>query len=197
MTIDVSFYPGWLPHGNLPEMKAMNQRKFVFTASLLLFIVAAACSQAKEPGGSSVTGVFVASTPCSQGTRPLPGIPAGAGCELITWHLTLYGDGSGKTPSTYILHCVYGLPKQGTPGFIGGGEKLDMEGKWTISKGVPSNPGATVYQLTDNKTNKTMSFLKLSDDLLHLLDSHQRLLIGTAAWSYTLNRVGRKYTGNK
>ena len=135
-------------------------------------------------------GTYVASTPCSEGTRPLPGIPVGAGCEFIKWDLTLYQQDPGKTPATFTLHCLYGIPKQGTTGFIGGGKKLDMAGTWTIHKGTPSNPGAIIYQLTDDKTNKTISFLKLGDDLLHLLDDHQRLMIGTAAWSYTLNRVG-------
>jgi len=67
-----------------------------------------------------------------------------------------------------------------------------MEGKWTIGKGIRSNSNAIVYRLHDIKTNKTISFLKLNDNLLHLLDSDQRLMIGTAAWSYTLNRVPNK-----
>jgi hypothetical protein len=110
----------------------------------------------------------------------------------MKWHLTLYQDGSKKTPDTYKLDCFFGLPKQGTNGFIGGGKKTEMEGKWTIDKGTPSDPHAIVYRLHDSKTNTTISFLKLNDNLLHLLDSDQRLMIGTAAWSYTLNRIGNK-----
>ncbi len=170
----------------------MKQIKSVFAASLLFFIVTNSCSQKKGPGSSSILGIFIASTPSSQGTRPLPGIPANADCELMKWNLILYQDESGKTPATYKLHCLYGLPKQGTTGFIGGGKKVEMEGKWTIIKGTGSNLNAIVYRLNDNKTNKTISFLKLNDDLLHLLDSDQRLMIGSAAWSYTLNRIGNK-----
>jgi len=114
----------------------MKQLKFVFTASLLFFIVLNSCSQKNGQESSSVLGIFVASTPCSQGTRPLPGIPVNADCELVKWNLTLYQDGSEKTPTTYKLHCLYGLPKQGTKGFIGGGKKVEMEGKWTIIKGL-------------------------------------------------------------
>ncbi len=170
----------------------MKQLKFVFTASLLFFIVLNSCSQKNGQESSSVLGIFVASTPCSQGTRPLPGIPVNADCELVKWNLTLYQDGSEKTPTTYKLHCLYGLPKQGTKGFIGGGKKVEMEGKWTIIKGLATNPNAIVYRLNDNKTNKTISFLKLNDNLLHLLDGDQHLMIGNAAWSYTLNRIGDK-----
>ncbi len=170
----------------------MKQLKFVFTASLLFIIVTNSCSQKNSPGSSAALGIFVASTPCSQGTKPLPGIPVDADCEFMKWNLTLYQDESAKTPTTYKLHCSYGLPKQGTTGFIGGGKKIEMEGKWTIVKGRGSNPNAIVYRLNDNKTDKTISFLKLNDDLLHLLDSNQRLMIGSAAWSYTLNEINDK-----
>jgi len=170
----------------------MKQLKFVFTACWLLFIVTNAWSQKNGPESSSTLGVFVASTPCSQGTRPLPGIDAGEDCELMKWHLTLYQDVLKKTPTIYTLQYSYGLPKQGTTGFIGGGKTLGIEGKWTVIQGTPSNPHAIIYRLTDNKTNKTISFLKLNDHLLHLLDDDQRLMIGTAAWSYTMNRIDDK-----
>lgn len=170
----------------------MTQPKVVCTASLLFFIVMHCCSQQNSPETSSVLGIFVASTPCSQVSRPLPGISVNTDCEFIKWKLTLYQDASTKTPTTYKLHSLYGLPKQGTTGFIGGGKKIDLEGKWTIIKGVASNRNAMVYQLKDSKTSRTISFLKLNDNLLHLLDSDQRLMIGNAAWSYTLNRIDNK-----
>jgi hypothetical protein len=84
------------------------------------------------------------------------------------------------------------LPKQGTTGLIGGGKIVELEGKWKIVKGTASKCQAIIYQLLDNKTNHTISFLKLNDDLLHLLDSDQRLMIGSAAWSYTLNKTVNK-----
>ena len=100
--------------------------------------------------------------------------------------MTLYQN------ETYTLHYTYGLPKQGTTGFIEGGNKAGMKGTWTIIKGTRSDSHATVYRLHDSKTGKTISLLKLNDNLLHLLDSDQHLMIGSAAWSYTLNRVDSK-----
>ena|SRR5690349_10171685 len=170
----------------------MKRLKFVFTVALLFFVVMNSCSQQNTPGVSSIVGVFVASTPCSQGTRPLPGIAANADCELIKWKLTLYQHAITKTPTTYQLHAVYGLPKQGTTGFIGGGKNIEIGGKWLIVKGTPSDGHAIIYQLHDIESNKTISFLKLNDNLLHVLDSEQHLMIGTAAWSYTLNRIDNK-----
>ena len=169
----------------------MQQLKFIFSASLLFFIATVSCSQNGSERDSSI-GVFVASTPCSQGSRPLPGIPASADCELMKWNLTLFQDKSTKTPTVFKLHCVYGLPKQGTTGFIGGGKKVDLEGKWTIVKGTAANTNAIIYRLNPDNTTENISFLKLNDDLLHLLDSKQRLMIGSAAWSYTLNRMDIK-----
>ena len=170
----------------------MRQLKFAFTPALLFLIVTNSCSQKNSTGSSSVLGIFVASTPCTKGTKPLPGISLNEDCELIKWNLTLYQVESKKTPTKYKLHCVYGLAKQGTTGFIGGGKKVELEGNWTIAKGTGSNPNAIIYRLNDNKTNKSISFLKLNDDILHLLDSDQHLMIGSAAWSYTLNRINNK-----
>jgi len=136
------------------------------------------------------TATFVASTPCSTGTRPLPGIPQGkTGCELIKWHLQLKGAGNKENPGTYILDCDYGMPKQGTRGFINGGSHLHREGKWMIIKGSSSNPSAIIYKLDPDKSAESISFIRLNESLLHLLDDHGRLMIGTGAWSYTLSRL--------
>lgn len=169
----------------------MKRLKYILTALLLLSIVTTSCSQKNTPGNSSVLGTFVASTPCSEGTRPLPGIPVDADCALIHWKLTLYKDEVKDAPATYTLHCRYGLPRQGTTGFIGGGKTLELEGPVTMVKGTSTNPNTIVYRLKDTKTNKTISFVKPTGDLLHLLDSDDRLMIGSAAWSYTLNRTGQ------
>ncbi|MGZ3944914.1 MAG: hypothetical protein ACXVJB_08215 [Mucilaginibacter sp.] len=129
--------------------------------------------------------IFVASTPCSFGTRPLPGIPADAGCELIKWQLKLFGSGA---LGTYILDCDYGLPKQGTRGFIHGGKHLHREGKWTVVKGN-TYPNAEIYRLDPDQPKASISFIRLNENLLHLLDSDQHLMIGTGGWSYTLSKV--------
>ena len=133
-----------------------------------------------SPGGKAV--LFVASTPCTAGTRPVPGIPKEGGCELIKWNLQLLKD-------TYILDCDYGMPKQGTRGFIDGGKHLHREGKWIIEKGSATDPSAVIYRLDPDSPATSISFLRLNDNLIHLLDSHRQLMIGTGAWSYTLNKI--------
>lgn len=157
--------------------------------AILLLLFATTDVHAQEP--FSFSGVYVGSTPCSQGTRPLPGMSATTDCELMQWTLTLHRQASGsQVPARFTLHCAYGMSQPGTTGFVGGGEKMDMEGTWAI-KQTPSTPHLPIVELHDRKTNKTITFAKLSDDLLHLLDSDQRLMIGNAAWSYTLSRISK------
>jgi hypothetical protein len=154
---------------------------FVWTCSLAW--TAEARSQSQPTAGSVI---YVASTPCTAGTRPLPGIPANAGCELIKWKLVLSGSpGNGR----YLLDCYYGLPQQGTKALINGGTRVQRSGKWTGRKGIPGYPNATLYQLDPGLPAISISFLRVSDNLLHLLDDQQHLLIGTGAWSYTLNKT--------
>ena len=147
-------------------------------------------AQSSGAGGSPVPIVFVASTPCTRGTKPLPGIPKEAGCELIKWHLKLSGDGK-QIPGAYILDCDYGMPKQGTRGFINGGTHLHRKGKWIIVKGTQSNPSAVIYRFDPEKPEESISFMRLNENLLHLLDSNNQLMIGNGAWSFTLSRVNK------
>jgi len=172
----------------------MKQIKSTLLISVVAtcFTVTNSCSQTTKPDSSTVLAVFAASTPCSEGTRPLPAIPANAACEFIRWNLTLYQNPKTFIPTTFKLTYVFGLPQQGTPGFINGGKKEEMQGQWSIVKERASNPNAIVYRLTDDKTGKTISFLKLNENLLHLLDTDGRLMIGSAAWSYTLNRMNNQ-----
>jgi hypothetical protein len=147
-------------------------------------------SAAARPGGSTVSGVFVASSPCGAAIRPVLGIPAHADCELIKWQLTLYWDRQTKRPATYHLKWAYGLAQPNTTGHVGGGTKRERTGNWNIGKGTSADPAAVVYRLDPEKPATTISLLKLDDRLLHVLDGEKALMIGDGAWSYTLNRTG-------
>ena len=88
-----------------------------------------------------------------------------------------------------MLDCDYGMPKQGTRDFINGGNHLHREGRWMIIQGAPANPSAIIYRLDPDKPAESISFVRLNENLLHLLDDHGQLMIGTGAWSYTLSRI--------
>lgn len=138
---------------------------------------------------SKIHGVFGGITPCSSLARPLPQIPADTNCEQMIWNLVLYQDPETGTPTTYSLKSAYGLPKQGTNDLVDGGTPISMEGTWTITAGTKTDPDAIVYQLNGNDPQTTVSFLKINEDLLHVLSSEKILLVGNGAWSYTLNRL--------
>ncbi|WPU94103.1 hypothetical protein SNE25_01010 [Mucilaginibacter sabulilitoris] len=167
----------------------MTVRTIFLFLGCLYFSILHAHAQAVPADHSRVSAVFVASTPCSPRTKPLPGIPRGAGCELIKWELRLVRDTGKYSSGNYVMDCTYGMPKQGARGFINGGRSLHREGKWTIIKGTATNPAAIVYRLDPGKPQVSVSFLCLNKNLLHLLDNRDQLMIGTGAWSYTLNRM--------
>ena len=141
------------------------------------------------PQGSEILGSFRGNTPCSAQARPLPQIPADTDCEQMIWSLVLYQDLQTKAPTTYQLNSAYGLAKPNTNDLIDGGTPILMEGTWTITAGTKSDPEATVYQINPDDPQTTAYFLKVSDNMLHILSSEKTLLVGNGAWSYTLNRM--------
>jgi hypothetical protein len=164
----------------------------VFLAASILLALAA-CSIATTtptlPTGPGVLGVFAGTTPCSRLTRPLPQIPADSDCNQMNWRIVLYRDPATGEPATYELSSAYGVSKQGTPDLVWGGTHIDMAGTWEIRKGTQSDPAATVYRLDQADPPASVSFVKISDDIIHLLDGDGALVIGNGAWAYTLNRV--------
>jgi hypothetical protein len=141
---------------------------------------------------SPVRGVFEGLTPCSHLTRPLPQIPADTNCEQMIWKFVLYQDPDTGTPMTYTLNSAYGVPQQGTNELAGGGTPIAMQGQWAILTGIQRDPSAVVYQLNPDNPQTAVSFLKMSDDVLHVLHSDQTLMVGNGAWSYTLNRTDNR-----
>jgi hypothetical protein len=141
------------------------------------------------PSGPEIYGVFLGNTPCSAQARPLPQITAEADCDQMIWHLILYKDPQTGSPTTFNLKSAYGLSKQGTNDLIDGGIPIAMKGRWIITTGIKNDPQAIVYQLNDSDSQAMASFLKVSDDLIHVLSSKKTLLVGNGAWSYTLDRM--------
>lgn len=127
--------------------------------------------------------VFAGTTPCGQLIRPLYNIPAKKDCALVKWELTLFRDPHTQQPTTYRLtgesrHILpdnmYSQPDN----------KSESSGKWSIQQGTGNYTGYLIYQL-----NPSIRFIKLGDDLLHLLDEQGRYMTGDPFQSYTLNRI--------
>jgi hypothetical protein len=142
-----------------------------------------------HPKNTTVQLIFTGTTPCSQMIRPLHHVPVDADCALVQWRLTLNYDPVSLKPTTYKLSSVNRFIVKGTNRYSEPGTKTETEGEWTIVNRTKRNSNAIVYQLEPDKPGKSISFIKLSDNLIHLLDVDGRLMIGDASFSYTLNRV--------
>ena len=142
------------------------------------------------PADPVTLGAFVGSSPCDAVSMSLLKIPATTNCELIKWKLTFYQDQRTLSPSSYQLTYTYGLAQQGTNGVAQGGTTVKRDGRWSIVATPQTVTGTAVYRLDPDRPHESLSFLKMGDNVIHLLDRVGKLAVGHAGWSYTLNRVG-------
>jgi hypothetical protein len=169
----------------------MKQINFSIAAFLLAgwFLISNSCLQINASGTSSASLEFVATTPCNENLKKILNIPVSDKSEMVRWSLKLNYDEKTSAPSGFNLTCMYGMPKQGTKDLMPGATTIELKGKWAIIKGTKENAKAVVYKLTNDNSPISLSFLSLDQNLLHLLDGDRSLMVGSAAWSYTLNRI--------
>jgi len=162
------------------------------------FITMIACDTGhdKSTASKDLSVVFAGTTPCGNVIRPIHKIDPEPDCRLeeckcimVEWHLTLYTDANTKEPTRYTLKGINRYIVKETNMYSEPGIKREAEGRWTIVRGTKTNPNAILYQLNPDKPGMGLSFLKLSDSLLHLIDQNEKLMIGNEFFSYTLNRV--------
>ena len=142
--------------------------------------------------------VFAGTTPCGNVIRPLHKIGPEPDCQLkdckcfvVEWELTLYMDAATKEPTRFKLKGINRFNVKETNMYSEPGTISEAERKWTIIRGTKTNPNAIYYQLNPDKPGMGLSFLKLSDNLLHIVDQNEKLMIGNEFHSYTLNRVSK------
>jgi hypothetical protein len=71
------------------------------------------------------------------------------------------------------------------------GTNTIREGTWTMLQGTKTDPNAVVYQLQLEGSQAPVSFLKVDENHLFMLDRDWNLLVGNALFSYTLSRLER------
>jgi hypothetical protein len=77
-------------------------------------------------------------------------------------------------------------------GFFQGGTKTETTGRWRTTVGRRTDPRATVYQLEATDPRRSLSLVKIDENLLHPLTYDGRLMVGNDSWSYTLNRTPKQ-----
>lgn len=135
-----------------------------------VFFSGAACAQTKPTPPATQ---FVGTMPCGEAVRLFLG---GEPCQSVIWRLDL-GVMERGLPG-WSLSAAYGANSASSVGVMPDG--LHLSGKLEKS--------GTTYRLISN-TGKSISFRQVSGTLIHLLDEQDRLMPGTAGWSYTLSRA--------
>ena len=148
----------------------------VVALALTLCSSEASNNAASSPGAPppAVLGVFEGRTPCGEVAVEFTGFPA-QNCEKIKWRLILNQEPTTGRPTTYRYD----------------GTRTRREGTWAIVRGTATDPDAVVYRLNNDDGARSIEFLKVDDNILLLLDSDRKLVVGDASWSYTLSRTDR------
>jgi hypothetical protein len=120
-----------------------------------------------------------ASTPADSIIRTMLQLDQGIVIDFIRWDLHLLDE------KNFELQLHYGESQPNTLGFKLDGRKKSIKGEYRIE--INHAKGA-VYQFHTDDSGIKFSFLQLNEDLFHLLDSEQKLLLGNGGWIYSLNR---------
>ena len=91
-----------------------------------------------------------------------------------------------RNGETFTLNINFGEAQPNTRGFKGGGERISLEGDYSISKTC----GREIYQLKTDKMPAPILLIRLNDSLFHLITPDHRLMAGNSGWNYTLTRKG-------
>jgi hypothetical protein len=134
-------------------------------STLLFFLFITSCTSGKEK-------TYTGSTPAANVIRSFLGISLSDSVDFIRWELFISDD-------QYHLRCNYGIGKPNTNGFINGGKRIELRGELKKEK----------FYCHLQNGNKILKIAELNEDLLHLLDADNNLLVGNGGWSYTLNNV--------
>ena len=163
-------------------MKIIVQ-KFILPATFLLVLIFSQGSSF-----SPTPSIYVATSPCDPAVRPVLAIPVETPCEMIRWKIALFPNPENPSNARYALEYSYGMSKPNTEGLINGGVKATQHGTWKSVKNTGKLPGKNLIELKPENGKSSIVFLQLDEQILHLLDSDKHLMIGNAAWSYTLNK---------
>ena len=91
-----------------------------------------------------------------------------------------------------MLATVHGMLETNGPGFFQGGTKTEATGRWQTTVGRRADRRATVYQLQATHPHRSLSLIKIDENLLHLLTHDGQLMVGNDSWSFTLNRTPKQ-----
>ena len=132
--------------------------------------------------------IFEGTSPCATSAKSFLGIPPSKKCDFIKWQVIFNYDQQTKNPSHYKLSREYAYHidnRTSQPMGI-----VSIEGRWEITKGTKSLPQAIVYRLYSGK--ESISFIKVDENLIHLLEADQTFSTAATVQTFTLSRKGNR-----
>lgn len=124
--------------------------------------------------GDPVAGVFEGRVPCIE--------PGFVNCEKIKVALALYRDRRSGALTTYRLARVYVATRPE-------GSLLIATGAAMTARGTKLDPNATVIRLDEKAPEAFRAYWVVDENILFLLNQDFGPKVGTASWSYVLNRT--------
>ena len=111
-----------------------------------------------------------------------------ADCSGIDTELAMYAKSPNEAVNThYVLKRTYQKGR-------GSGKSFAESGSWTLLRGTPDDPDATVYQLTDSRTGNVTNYLKVGANQLEQLDKDQHRI--DSKLNFRLTKVGNTTLAN-
>jgi hypothetical protein len=155
-------------------------------SKLLLLILATACVAPRRldartnavPDGSKFFARFVGRSPCREIANEI-GASVPDQCFKVKWDITLFRDEVTGAPTTYRIDAT--LYRQSR-----------RVGKWKIVSGTTHHPNALIYELEEASGHGRIRLLKADANIMFFLGLDDRLMVGNADFSYTLNRAAEK-----
>jgi hypothetical protein len=126
--------------------------------------------------------ILVGSTPGDEEMKSMLLIPASTKIEFIKWNLKLAEN------DNFVMDIHFGETQPNTLGFKNGGEKLTINGTFSIAKNEGKSPFKEVYTFESKGFNGKVSMAKLNENVFHFLTAQNQLMNGNGGWSYSLNR---------
>lgn len=169
-------------------VKGMNPPRVMRLISipLLLSLSLVLGADRSDPVNTALrTREYVGSTPGARIVREFLRIPNNVACDKVQWRLRFLET---ATSTNYHLSVSYGLQESSAPGFVSGGTTVELHGRAELSH--PDSGERRHRTIFRSDPPGSLSFAVINDDLVHVVDSSKRLLIGNEFWSYTLNREG-------
>lgn len=159
----------------------MRTLKTTFKNLILLLSIGLATSCSAIAPASEI--VLVGSTPGNEYITSMLSISTATQVDFIKWNLNLNDN------KTFALNIVYGESQPNTLGFKSGGQTKRFQGSFVVDTSPGNKHFREVYQLKSHSLAGTISLVKLSENLFHILTSDNQLMIGNGGWSYSLNRA--------